>query len=268
MIFVTDGRCCMKGVFEKKEQLYLSGRRVQGFKGWPPMFHTHAELLYVISGSIRTTVDGNAHTLRAGELLVLFPYLTHSYGDAPDTEAIVILFDPAVSAFDNTLLTKKPVCHYTDGRSVFSMLDRMVTLLNHGKVKTAVGYLNAVIGELLEVMPLEYADSSAGDTAVKILEYCTEHFTEDLTIKSVAEALYLSQSYVSKIFSNKLKYGFREYINSLRIRKAKSLLRHSDKRIVDVMFECGFKNQSSFNRVFRSSCGISPKEYKNSLIDD
>lgn len=252
----------MKGVFEKKEQLYLSGRRVQGFKGWPPMFHTHAELLYVIKGCIRTTVDGHVHILREGELLVLFPYLPHSYDNAPDAEAIVILFDPMVVAFDNTMLTKKPVCHYTDGRTYFPMLDRAVALLSQGKVKTALGYLNAVIGELLEIMPLVDADSNTGDTAAKILEYCTEHFAEDITIKSVADALYISQSYVSKIFSNKLKYSFREYINFLRINKAKSLLQHSDKRIVEVMFECGFKNQSSFNRIFRSSCGISPQEYR------
>lgn len=252
----------MKGIFEKKQQFYLSGRRVLGFKGFPPMFHTHAEILYVIKGCIRTTVDGNVHMLREGELLVLFPYLPHSYDSAPDAEVIILLFDPAVVAFDNTLLTKKPACHYTDGKAYFPMLDRAVALLRQDKIKTALGYLNAVIGELLEIIPLEDADGSAGDTAVKILEYCTEHFTEDITLKSVAQALYVSQSYVSKIFSNKLKYSFREYINFLRINKAKSLLQHSDKRIVDVMFECGFKNQSSFNRIFRNSCGMSPQEYR------
>ena len=255
----------MKTVFEKKSHFYLAGRRVRGFKGWPPMFHTHAELLYVVKGSIRTTVDGKLHTLQSGELLVLFPYLPHSYDDAPDAEAIVILFDPMTVSFDNTLLTKRPLCHYTDGTPYYSMLDRAVSLLDQGKVKTALGYLNAVIGELLEVMQLEDADSTTDDITVKILEYCTEHFSEDITIQSVADALYISPSYVSKIFSNKLKYSFREYVNSLRINKAKSLLQHSDKRIVDVMFECGFQNQSSFNRVFRSICGISPKEYRQNF---
>lgn len=257
----------MKGVFEKKEHLYLSGRRVQGFHGYPPMFHTHAELLYVISGSIRTTVDGIAHTLCAGELMVVFPYLTHSYEEAPDTEAIVILFDPAVTAFDNTLITKKPVRHYSDGQAYFTMLDRAAALIQRGRIKTALGYLNAVIGELLEIMPLENTEGSTGEIAVRILEYCTEHFCEDITIKRVAEALYVSQSYVSKVFCNKLKYGFREYLNYLRINKAKTLLKDSDKKIVDVMFECGFQNQSSFNRIFRSICGISPKEYRHSFPD-
>lgn len=252
----------MKGAFEKKEQLYLNGRRVQGIMGYPPMFHTHAEILYVVKGSIHTTVNAKARTLHEGELLVVFPYLPHSYEDAPDAELIIILFDPMLTSFDNILLTKQPVCHYTDGRSYFSMLDRAVTLMRQGKTKTAFGYLNAVIGELLEILFLEDADNHTDNTAIRILEYCTAHFSEDITIKNVSEALYVSQSYVSKIFSNRLKYRFREYINYLRINKAKSLLLHSDKRIVDIMFECGFRNQSSFNRVFRSICGISPKDYK------
>jgi len=227
------------------------------------MFHTHAELIYVMKGSINTIVDGQTHILQEGELLLLFPYLTHSYNNAPNTVAIIILFDPASVAFDNTLLTKKPVRHFTDGRAFFPMLDRIVTLLEFGKEKTAAGYLNAVLGELLEIIPLEDSDSISEDTSIKILEFCTAHFTDSITIASVSDALYVSQSYVSKIFSNKLKYGFREYINLLRIDKAKALLQCSDLRIVDIMLECGFRNQSSFNRVFRSICGVSPKEYKS-----
>ncbi len=255
----------MKGIFEKKEHFGLSGVRVHGFKGYPPMFHTHGELLYVISGSINTVIDGKEHTLREGEISLLFPYLTHSYDDAPEAEAIIILFDPAVIAFDNTVLTKKLAVSFTDGKEYFGMLDRAVALIKTGRIKTALGYINAVIGELLEVLPIEDSYCISEDTAVKILEYCTEHFTDDITVKSVSEALYVSQSYISKTFSNKLRYGFREYINTLRIEKSKSLLKSSDKKIVDIMLECGFKNQSSFNRVFREMCGVSPYEFRCNL---
>ena len=81
-------------------------------------------------------------------------------------------------------------------------------------------------------------------------------------LKSVSDALFVSPSYISKIFAQKLKYSFREYINSLRIHKAKALLADPNRRIVDVMMDCGFQNQSSFNRVFLEICGISPREYQ------
>ena len=73
------------------------------------------------------------------------------------------------------------------------------------------------------------------------------------------------RSYVSKIFSDKLRYGFREYINSLRINKARALLAESSLPISEIMYACGFSNQSSFNRVFQEFCGCTPREYKNRL---
>ena len=262
---ITRGNA-MKGIFEKKDYFELYGLSVRGFRGYPPMFHTHGELIYVVRGSINICVDGKSHILKEGELSILFPYLPHSYDDAPEAEALIILFDPMATAFDNTFLTKKPIQHYIDGGNYFSILSRAIELINKGKNKTAMGYLNAVIGEFLEVTALEDADNTAEDTTAKILIYCAEHFTENITIKCVSDALYLSSGYVSKIFSQKLKCGFREYINALRVNMAKSLLKNPEKRITDIMLACGFVNQSSFNRVFREICGISPKDYRRQQL--
>lgn len=252
----------MNGVFENINYYPLSCRRVNGFQGYIPMFHTHGELVYVVEGSISITVDGEEHTLCAGELGVLFPYLTHSYEDAPGASVIILLFDPAATAFDNTLLTQKPACWYREGRQFQPLLDRAVTMYFRGRTKTAVAYLNAVLGELLDILELEKRDRSIQDIAVRLLSYCEEHCAEQITVKSIADALYISQSYVSKIFSQKLRYGFREYINALRVQKAGSLLRDTDKKILQIMLECGFQNQSSFNRVFREVTGYSPREYR------
>lgn len=253
----------MKGIFEKKEHFGLIGRSFRGFRGWTPMFHTHGEIILLTKGSLSMVVDGKPLILQAGELSVLFPYLVHSYEQSPEAEGLLILFDPSESAFDNLFLTKKPLSPIANAETFRPLLERLMHWVERGRIKTAFGYLNAIIGEFLEISPLEDSLASVENTAVRILEYCTEHFTEEITVKSVAEALYVSQSYISKVFSEKLKYGFREYINSLRIQKAKSLLKHSDKRIVDIMLDCGFQNQSSFNRVFREACGLSPREYQN-----
>lgn len=252
----------MKGIFEKKDYFELDGLCVSGFRGYPPMFHTHGELIYVKKGSINICVDGKTYVLKEGELSVVFPYLPHSYEDAPETDAVIILFDPLATAFDNTFLTQKPLRYYADGRAYDALLHRAVELIKTGKIKTAMGYINAVIGEFLETTTLENDDNAAEDATTKILIYCAEHFAENITIKSMSEALYLSPGYVSKIFSQKLKIGFREYINALRVNMAKSLLKKPELRITDIMLQCGFVNQSSFNRVFRDICGVSPKDYR------
>lgn len=253
----------MNAVFEKKEYFQISGTKVNGFRGYPPMFHPHGELLYVIEGSIPITVDGQFHLLQQGELAVLFPYQTHSYENAPDSSVLIMLFDPSATAFDNTLLSRRPADCYTDGAALFPLLDRSVTMLKAGKVKTATAYLNAVLGELLDILPLQTRSAARENITVRVLSWCAEHFTEDITVKSIADALYISQSYVSKIFSQKLRCSFRDYINSLRVHKAQELLENTDLRIVQIMAQCGFWNQSSFNRVFLESYGMSPRQFRN-----
>ena len=255
----------MDAVFEKKAYFQLRGIYAKGFRGYMPMFHPHGEILFVTKGSIPITVDGKSHLLTQGEMAILFPYLPHAYEDAPDADAIVLLFDPMQTAFDNTLLHSRPVQCYTQAQTLQPLLERVIYMLKRNRIKTATAYLNAILGELLELLTLEPIKDASPEITVRLLAYCDEHYTQDITVKSAAEALFLSESYVSKIFSRNLKYGFREYINALRVHKAQMLLENSHLPIAQVMAQCGFQNQSSFNRIFRSLCGTAPGDYRKAL---
>lgn len=249
-------------IYEKKARAYLKGWQGTGFHGYPLMFHNHAELIYIVRGSLHVTVGEESFVLRERQLFVLFSSLPHSYQDAPDTQFILMLFDPSVTAFTKTLLHEKPICPVIDGSPFAPMLERALTLLRQNKTKTATAYLNVVLGEFLERVDLDPMPTDRKNMTAKILEYCTEHFAEGISLKQVADALLISQSSVSKLFSERLHYSFRDYINDLRIEQAKTLLQDTDQPIIEVMFSCGFTNQSSFNRVFRSACGCTPREYR------
>lgn len=253
----------MKAVFEKKDKVNIITRRVLGFRGFAPMFHSHCELIYVIKGEISVTIDGISKALAPGEISITFPYVTHSYEDAVDAEAIIILFDTDVlTAFKESLEKHKPKLPFTNKlKSIMPVLEKVI-FYNNSNNEIAASYLTAAIGELITTLELYEIDNSALDISQKILVYCSEHYNENISIKSVSKDLYLSPSYVSKIFTNKLNYHFREYINALRIQEAKKLLATTDMKIVSIMLECGFENQSSFNRIFNDIVGVSPSEYR------
>ena len=86
----------MKAVFENND-LSVVAKQVKGFWAFPPMFHAHMEIVFVINGSINMSIDGKHHTLMPGELSVSFPYLIHSYEESPDAEAVILLFSPSAS---------------------------------------------------------------------------------------------------------------------------------------------------------------------------
>ena len=262
----------MKGIFEKKDGFSFSAQHIKGFRGFAPMFHSHAELLLVTKGEISMTVDAQSGVVRAGEISVAFPYVVHSYEDAPEAEVYIILFEPkAVGIFESELLSQKPEQPFLLNHSHLLPLFKKCSEYMEGdslSQKIALSYISVIVGELISSIPLCQVEAVSENTIKQILFYCSEHYTDsDIGIKKISDALYISESYVSKVFSSKLNWGLREYINELRITKAKQLLAHSDMKIVDIMFECGFKNQSSFNRIFYEIAGVCPSSYRKRKAD-
>ncbi len=230
-------------------------------------FHTHAEIIYVLSGQVTMTIDGIKRTLQSGQLSICFPYSTHEYERSDEAEILLVLFSAeATGAFEQELLAKKPTTPYIEnGAVLYDVLCKIIEFKKKGEEyeKTAMAYLSAAVGEILSELNLYDVESTDTGTIQKILIYCSENFREsDMCLDKVAENLYISKSYISKIFAKKLKSNFREYINSLRVNEAKMHLEDSDMKIIDIMENCGFKNQSSFNRVFFEECKMTPREYR------
>ena len=260
----------MKATFENNDVLLCaeSGRRMPSY---PMQFHTHAEIVYVREGNITMTIDSVKHTLSAGQLSICFPYSAHEYEKSEDAQLLLVLFSAgATGAFEQDLLAKKPVSPFVeDGAALYGTLCKIIKFKEKGEgyEKIALAYLSAAVGEILSQLSLYDIESTDTGTIQKILIYCSENFRDsDMCLDKVAKNLFISKSYISKIFAKKLKTNFREYINSLRVNEAKVELKETELKIIDIMENCGFNNQSSFNRVFFEECGITPREYRKRFI--
>ena len=256
----------MKGIFEDNDLTVLA-KRVRGFWAFPPMFHAHLEIVYVFSGSIPMNIGGNQRVLRAGEMSVCCPYVIHSYEEAPEAEAAILLFSaPAAGEFQNRLREFQPVVPYLEpGPEILAQLERLLLHSTAGdpeREPLAKAYLSTLVGELLLVLPMEPVGRLDMALTQELLKYCREHYLEDISLASISRELHISESYITKIFAQRLGCPFRKYINRLRLEDARQLLRSTDKTVMDIMLSCGFNNQSSFNRVFQEEMGMTPREYR------
>ena len=102
-------------------------------------------------------------------------------------------------------------------------------------------------------------------TVKQVLQYISEHFTERLTLESIARELGISRSHLSHIFSQQLRINLRQYINTLRIDKARFLLRNPDLSVTEIAYMCGYENSRTFHRAFLSECGTQPSVYRLSV---
>lgn len=256
----------MRGVFERND-LSISAVQRNRMETYKPMFHSHAEIIYILSGETELTIDGIKKTLKSGGLSFAFPYSIHEYSGSSQLRTLTIMFRPEIASFfTSRLLSYKPEYPFVDdAEGVLPLLKKVVELANDSEGihnETAKGYLCAAIGEILMNMELKNISNTDLSATQEILIYCSKNFKNDINVKDISKHLFISQSYISKIFTTKMGYSFREYINILRINEAMYLLKHTDMKIIDIMYECGFKNQSSFNRIFYSICSSTPSGYR------
>lgn len=100
----------------------------------------------------------------------------------------------------------------------------------------------------------------------RVLAYAETDLSADLTLKSLSAHLGVNASYLSTLFSKEMGMSLTEYVNTLRISHAKILLENTDIPIKSIASRCGIEDIHYFTRVFKKTCGVTPKGYRESAL--
>ena len=126
--------------------------------------------------------------------------------------------------------------------------------------------------ELLKLLWLLETEAEQGTSTGKYdsiirpaLEYIAEHFSENITVAQLAASVHLSESYFMNLFRKQVGLSAVEYISHFRIDTAWRELIGTKKSVLEIAFDCGYRNISNFNRQFRKITGCSPTEYRNRI---
>lgn len=96
----------------------------------------------------------------------------------------------------------------------------------------------------------------------KTLEYIRTHLGRDLSLRKIAEQVYLSESYLSRLFKHEMQVSLVTYINQCRIMEAEKLLRETKETIENISHKLGYKRPSYFCKLFRQTVGDTPHVYR------
>lgn len=101
-----------------------------------------------------------------------------------------------------------------------------------------------------------------------VLNVIKDQYAEDLSLDVLADQLTLSSSYLSTYIKEKTGANFMEHLHDRRVGYAQELLVHTDSNIQDIGIQVGYRNISSFNRMFKNRTGSSPGEYRRTHLLD
>lgn len=141
--------------------------------------------------------------------------------------------------------------------------DTEEVLAESGKnMESAITYAKKMISQAIEIR-----DQNSGNKNRSILktavDFIDSHYMEeDISLNTVANVANVSANHFSALFSQNMGQTFIEYLTTLRMNKAKELLRCTGMRSSEIAGEIGYKDAHYFSYLFKKTQGMTPSDYR------
>ena len=160
------------------------------------------------------------------------------------------------------LLSRSAIDGGADVEQIFSLNDNYIKEIEKFDTIEKLGmWLSSIINKFIGYV-FEFKAVRHSVTIRKIIGYIHDNYMCKITLDDIAEYVYMSKSYVSKIFNEEIGENISVYVNKIRIEKSCKLLRDPSLTIAEIANLVGFENQSYFAKQFKMEIGISPKEFR------
>jgi YesN/AraC family two-component response regulator len=235
------------------------------------IFLGRAQILF--AEDLPATIGRNSSS--PGIILKKIPQMLREADDPGLQESIRQLFQPVISNWDldglqiigNELLYF--LVHYRNEHNLPNLRELFKqAVLDVSGLYSASG-LQAWFIEQYRQAFQQVRESAFGNYSKKVkqaLQYIHQHYSQDLSVDSVAEVLGISGVYLSQIFKKETGQTFLEYLTEYRIEIAKDLLAKGGYKIYEVAAMVGYKTSQYFSQVFRKVTGMVPLECREGNV--
>lgn len=230
------------------------------------------ELILVRSGELQLFEEDRVYTARRDQTLMLWPGRTHgatgpypkelqfywihfTYRKPPSRarrELCEVLEVPREATLGRPERLAELYQRFIDDQETDSLTRLEASLL--------------VTLMLSEVARAAAAPSPAGSESAlagTVLQHISAHYHEAISTASIAAHFHYNPDYLGRAFRCATGGSITETINRRRVKEAKTLLVGEQMRISDVAEACGFQDAGYFRKVFRTICGMTPRQYRD-----
>ena len=232
--------------------------------------HSHIELAIMLNGRTMAYADDKGGILCEGHAFIAFPNQVHYFSDEfGEFDHVLFIFPPNKIPAFNKIFSKKIPLQPIIEVNLEKILPVINIALSARENKSPYceiiveNCLSIILAHIFENAELESVKERNINAIQSILLYCSEHYNEEITLEKIAENTHMSKYYISHIFGKEIGTSMPEYINTLRIRDAESLLEKGDMSITEVAFAVGFNSLRSFNRHFFAQTGKTPRQARD-----
>lgn len=145
----------------------------------------------------------------------------------------------------------RSTCGRVEASRQDTLLRRRLETVEKSKIIAFEGYLSSEEGKVKR----EYTQ--------RAIQYIKDHYAENINVHSVARALNVSESHLSKVFKETMCHTIGEYLMQYRIKEACRLLQNPGFRICEVSEQVGYTDQRYFSVAFKRIMGVTPGSFRD-----
>ncbi len=262
-----------------KEKINIFAARIGGCG---PHWHSAPEFILILDGGFTVIVNSVPADLRPGGMVYINGDDIHSLEPLAGGGGILltIQFSPElISQIDRDMRIEYRVAGSGDYRREDAGLTRMVAALlrdsldaPHSDPFQRLASIYGLLSGLRGVGTLSSAPDRGhlrreDELLVKdCMEHINRHYATDLSLAGLARRACLSYHHFSRLFKKYSGYNFKDYLNHVRVSKARFLLKNTRTPITDVCHACGFSEHKQFIAVFRKYHDMTPTEFRKKSV--
>lgn len=245
-------------------------------------WHPEFELIRVLTGTLRLTLDEEEHDLSAGELAFVHGGVLHAGRPMDGCSYECLVFDPTAFRRNNPAcsayiqkITNRSAMIYPIFSAQYHDIHQSVAGAFDALRDHTEGYPLAVYASFYHFFALcfarHYYQKSAPENRKgyrkvmqlkKIIGFIDENYDQPITLEELASTVDMSPNYFCRFFQQMTHRTPIDYLNFQRIEQACYLLMSTEKSVTDIAFSCGFNDPSYFIKLFRRYKNMTPGQYR------
>lgn len=232
-------------------------------------WHEWLEIVHIIDGHMTTLTPSGAFEVGAGDVIIIGMQSLHKMiGNAGNFrfQCLHINIGFILQHMPSTLLIDK-VFMIQNQKVFIDLLSQVILKMNHDDIISQLEYKASLLSLLAQCLQESHYDPTSyhhenNDTFSRILFYVSTHYREDISLAHLSEHFGYTTQHISLMFKRYLNTNYYTYLTKLRLDRAKFLLMTSQKRIIDIAFECGFSSEHVLINHFKKWYAITPSQYR------
>lgn len=258
--------------------LYYSGsERCAPGHSFGPAVRTHYLIHFIRSGRGSYVRAGVTYHLKEGDAFLIIPGETTRYtadrDDPWDYTWMAFNGAGAQTLLENCGFSRENVIFHAKNDCQKEKLIRQTELFEEHFLNDRQNFLE-IMGHFYLLLACMYVDGAKREQATltgqklyfrQAAEYLQHNFIYPVKVEQLARYVGVSRSYLYKAFIACSGKSIQQYLISLRLQEACSLLAETERGITDIAYSCGFTDSPSFCRHFRQAYGQTPLEFRQKM---